>query len=53
MALDTAAPPAKTRRPDVGYVVKTHAEMIVSITTQPDGDLTIEFDQFSLMSEAA
>jgi len=27
--------------------------MIVRSTTHPDGELTIEFDQFSLMSEAS
>ena len=39
--------PAKPRRPDVAFIVETHAEMIVSSTTRHDGDLTMECDQFS------
>ena len=39
--------PAKARRPDVAFIVETHAEMIVSSPTRHDGDLTMEFDQFS------
>ena len=41
------AQPAKARRPDVAFIVETHAEMIVSSTTRHDGDLTMECDQFS------
>ena len=45
--LQDKSQPAKPRRPDVAFIVETYAEMIVSSTTQHDGDLAMKFDEFS------